>query len=247
MDQQPQPSSAPPPAAPPTSPGMMEVPPPKPRRFAPEVTVPPFAGSPFFWIWLRPRGVVRNLLNGPHRWWMYLFPILASFDSGLSNASDAAMGNKYSFAQIGALCLVFAALTAMLSVWVGSWLVHLIGRALGGRATRSELRAASCWSCIPLAQLMLLWIPYVAAFGADTFTSNRPRFWDPGAPPVLLAGGLLEAALTTWAVVISLFTLAEAHRFSFLRALATALVAAFVVAVAGCGLFMSAGFLTAAL
>ncbi len=234
-------------AAPPTNPGAMQALPSEPRRLAPEITAAPFARNPFVWIWLRPRGVVRNLLNGPYRWWMYLFPILASFDSGLSNASESALGNKYSLAQIGAFCLVFAAIIAMLSIWIGAWLLHLIGRALGGRATRRELRAAYCWSCIPLVEIMLFWIPYLAAFGADTFTSNRPRFWDPGAPPVLLAGGLLEAALTTWAVVISLFALAEAHRFSFWRALATFLVVALVVGAVGCGIFMSVGFLTAAL
>ena len=84
--------------------------------------------------------------------------------------------------------------------------------------------------------LGLLWIPSIALFGDENFTSATPRLDnDPALASAMLFLAGLELIGSIWAIVISLKCLGQAHKFSAWRALGSVLlmilvlVAVFVV------------------
>jgi hypothetical protein len=76
------------------------------------------------------------------------------------------------------------------------------------------------------AWALLLWIPQLALFGNEIFTTETP-FLDANPVMVLVLVGLnlLELVAAVWVVVAFIKCVAEAQRFSAWRALANSVVA----------------------
>jgi len=112
--------------------------------------------------------------------------------------------------------------------WTGSW--------FGGQATSEQVRAAFAWSSIPRIAALVLWLPLLGLYGAEMFTSDKPRAVSNLAP--LLLGAALGAILDLWSLFLLIKTVAEAHRFSAWRALAALAIPTIVlfIVILGCAI-----------
>jgi Yip1 domain len=176
--------------------------------------------NPFLTIWTRPRATIRAIVNtDPHR---HIVPlaILGGIVQTLDRASQRNAGDKLPFAAILGMAMLLGPVGGLLSLFVGGWFLGLTGRSLGGRARPEQLRAAIAWSFVPVLATIPIWIIQLGFFGRELFTRETPTLdANPTLGLVLLATGMLEAALGLWSFVILLKGVGEVQGFSAWKAL----------------------------
>jgi hypothetical protein len=108
--------------------------------------------------------------------------------------------------------------------------MHWIGSRFGGQASPVEVRAAFAWSSVPNIWSQILWIPQLALFGKELFTSATPKIAaNPFLALVLLGFLGVQLVIAIWAFVVLLICLSEVHRFSIWKALATIVVSGLAI------------------
>jgi hypothetical protein len=110
--------------------------------------------------------------------------------------------DRFPFPFAAAMALVVGPLLNFTLVFVAALLTTWTGRALGGRGTAVELRAALAWAQAPLLLFLVLWVP--RAFAPGRWSSPLD---------------LLELALLLWSEVVAVVLVAEVHGFSIPRAI----------------------------
>ena len=115
-------------------------------------------------------------------------------------------------------------LFAALVRWTGAW--------IGGRASTLDIRAAIAWSSVPLIWAMLLWIPEIAIFGRELFTTATPRMdANPSLAFLLMGFGIVEVGMAVWGFVVYLKCLGQVQGFSAWKAWGNVMLALLVIAV----------------
>ena len=193
--------------------------------------------NPWFSIWLQPRATMQQILDTDPARWVLLLAIIAGFFQALDRAVIQDLGDRVdSWQSVVLACAIISPIWGVLGLFLGGYLLRTTGGWLGGSASVREVRAAIAWGGIPMIWLGLLWIPSIALFGDENFTSATPRLDnDPALASAMLFLAGLELIGSIWAIVISLKCLGQAHKFSAWRALGSVLlmilvlVAVFVV------------------
>ena len=142
----------------------------------------------------------------------------------LKEMGPAAMGMMMFSAGIAAIGIVY---------FMG-FLYLRIGRALGGIGDVRDVRTAVAWGWVPAIILSLVAI-------TSTIFDPGSNAWEK-APSTILdqitVWLVAEIAIKGWAFAVSVQTLAEVHRYSAWRAVATKAVGFLTVSFVGLGLFI---------
>jgi hypothetical protein len=131
---------------------------------------------------------------------------------------------------VGLLAMFMGPLLGFAYFEVAGTVAASMGRLLGGVGHAAETRVAlACGTIVELVALPL-WVPVLAVYGLEMFTTERSP-----APAGLLAFAGLQALLWLWAWGLRIACLAEVHDFSIVRAVLTVLLAwlAVVVVIVG--------------
>lgn len=206
----------------------------------PSAALPPaqprWPDKPWLKIWTAPRGTMRAIVDAdPTRHVLFLAAV-GGVSQSLDQASGNSMGDSWPIGLLVAGALLLGSLGGILSLYIGGALFRWTGSLFGGRANSEQVRAALAWSLLPRIAALVLWVPYLALYGQEMFTSYAPRVVS--SPQPLLALSALDLALGIWSLFLIVKTVAEVHRFSAWRALA-ALAMPFLVLFglgAGCAL-----------
>jgi hypothetical protein len=176
---------------------------------------------PWLGLWTAPRTTFQRILDtNPYRliiWFALISGLLASFITLSALWQQRPQHLDFQSPLFIGAILVIGMIFGIIQLYVISWLYQLTGSWLGGRGTYVGVKCAVGWSMYPMIVSHLLSI--IALF----FTSH------------LLASTLLNLAsliIGIWAVVIFIFLLAQAHRFSAWRALSAVLLTLLLIFVA---------------
>jgi hypothetical protein len=83
-----------------------------------------------------------------------------------------------------------------------------------------------------MAWALILWIPEIALFGQETFTSETPGIdADPSKALYLIGFGVVEVTIAIWASVVFLKCIGQLQGFSAWKALGNSLLAGLVIAI----------------
>jgi hypothetical protein len=187
--------------------------------------------NPWLTIWIWPRKTMRQIVDADADYLVTLLAMLAGFDQALGEATSENMGDTRSLPVIFLLCAILGPIGGLISLYIMGGLLRWTGSWLGGEASSQEVRAAIAWSSVPSIWAMLLWIPYLAIFREEMFTSAMPRIESSLLLLLLLLGfGLVEIVIGLWAFVILLKCLGEVHRFSAWRALGASVLGGLLIA-----------------
>ncbi|MDO3410751.1 Yip1 family protein [Saccharibacillus sp. CPCC 101409] len=174
-------------------------------------------GSPWLNVWIHPRQVTSGFIRSgnPTRNALVLAMIAGIFNS-MNSASARNLGDTMSMGELMGSFLVGGAVGGLLTYYIGSYLLKLIGGWLGGKGTLTDMRVVVGRIAGMLSiGAGLVWIPELLIAGREMFTEATPVLdASPFKALLLLAFGLLEAVLGIWAFVALLHGLGEAHRFS---------------------------------
>lgn len=188
-----------------------------------------------FWtsIWVRPRATISQVVaQNPNRH-LWLLASIYGFQGLLNAFQSFLLGNSFGLIPIFLLAIVFSPLWGYASFAVWSWLVMWTGRLFKGAGKFEEIRAAYAWSCVPMIVNIPLWIILAALFGSSLFANyGGAGSMGTGLVALLYLIILIRMTVAIWSIVIYLNALAEVQRFSILRAIGNALIAAFLVAIA---------------
>jgi hypothetical protein len=131
--------------------------------------------NPWISIWIKPRKTIRYIVSrDPEH---YFFPLAIAYGivTSLNRASSKNMGDHLGMWEIFLICLIAGAIGGIISVYISGVLIHWIGEKLGGKGSQEEIRAALVWGNLPLIFSSIFWIPELAIFGSEMFTSNTPH------------------------------------------------------------------------
>lgn len=186
--------------------------------------------EPWITIWTRPRATVRWLVeNHPERN-LLLLAALGGITQVLDRAVWRSLGDRLPLLTILGFAVVGGIITGIAAMYLGSALLRWTGSWLGGKASPEEVRTAVAWANVPLVVALALWIPELALFGKELFTSATPQI---DSSPALLAAlivfGLLDLTLAVWAVVIFVTGLSEVQGFSVWKAAGNAALTLVVI------------------
>ncbi|RPI02638.1 MAG: hypothetical protein EHM72_03700 [Calditrichaeota bacterium] len=130
--------------------------------------------SPWSMIWLNPRLVIRQvLLENPH-YSMKRLIIGGGIGQAFSYAVSFGLGQVYSTAEVIAIVLLLGPISAFISLALWAWLLSLICRWFGGKASRQELRVAVAWSWAPIVYLLPMWGVRYILFRDELFLPHHP-------------------------------------------------------------------------
>jgi hypothetical protein len=130
------------------------------------------------------------------------------------------LGDSLSMPMIFLVAAVVGPLGGLLALCIGGSLLRWTGSWIGGAGTSNQIRSAMAWSTVPVIWALILWIPELALFGNELFTSETPVL-DSSLPLTLLLVlfGIIEITIGVWALVVFLKCLGEAQGFSAWKAL----------------------------
>lgn len=219
------------PPAPPWAPA----PPPEPEAFAPPPIVPPEIRAeplnPWLSMWTRPRATMRQILDTNPRTWVHALAMLGGISELLVAPVPRPLADVSPAVMLAGKILC-GILLGLIGLYLGSFLVWVTGRWIGGQGTFVDVRAASAWPNVLSLWGALLWLPLIAYLGMGAFTLHGESLLDDSVGMMmLLPVQMIGLAIGVWRLVVALKCLGEAHRFSAWRALGAALIGGILVTI----------------
>lgn len=200
--------------------------------------------NPWVSIWTQPRATIQQIVDTDPTSSVRLLAALAGFSQALDRASMRNLGDTTSLPAIFGFSAFFGAIGGVISLYLGSVLIWWTGKWLRGQASLENVCAAIAWSSVPQVWALLLWIPQIALFGQELFTSETPHLdAHPSLLLVLLGFSAIEMVIGVWSMVVFLKCLGQVQGFSAWRALGNFLLSAVIVLAAVA--LVVAGFLLA--
>lgn len=176
--------------------------------------------NPWLSIWTEPRKTIRSIVDtDPKFGYLILCAIYGlPFAFNLVQNFDLTAVIPVWAVLIGSL--VACVFLGMIGISISSWLIHIFGRMLGGKANFQTVRAAVAWSNVPNFVTVLLWIVLLGVFGSQVFNRNFSEMQFVGYQAgILFLVMLLESIVSVWGFIILLSALREVQEFSVWRAI----------------------------
>ena len=207
-----------------------------------EINATPATINPFFSIWVRPKRTIRWIVeNQPEKYVMGLAGISGAYTT-LENAGDRGIGDDWSLLAILVAAFLVGPIAGVIVLHVSGALFRWSGRLFGGVADSRQVRAALAWSALPEALLLAIYLVVILIWGRDWFVSD----FDMESQSLLLTTLFVLTAIVIgiWRTVLSVLTMAEVHRFSIWRSIATYVVGTLAFAIPALILFFVCAQLT---
>lgn len=170
--------------------------------------------KPWRTIWTQPRATVRRLVESDPGYGVTFLAGLGGISHALDRASLKSSGDTLSLPVILGVACVLGPLGGLLGLWVSSLVLRVAGAWIGGVATSRQLRTAIAWATVPTLCGSTMWVPQLALFGAEMFTSDTPKMdANPTLVLLLLASAAVQIVGGLWTAVIGCQTIAEVQGF----------------------------------
>lgn len=188
--------------------------------------------NPWLSMWTQPRATIQQIIDTNPERLVLLLAALSGCSQALDRASMQNMGDNMAWPTICLIAATLGAVTGIIGLYIGGALIRWTGSWLGGQATSQSVRAALAWASVPVIWALLLWIPELAIFGQEMFTSETPVLaQSPSKALVLMGFGLVQIVIGIWAIVVMLKCIGQVQGFSAWKALGNLVLAALLLTV----------------
>jgi len=170
--------------------------------------------NPWLTIWVAPRKTLRNLLDqNKGEWTAFWLALIGGMILGVVWWSGLLTTKDRLFFKNFAAFIVLLALGGTLGLaylYIMGWLYCITGSWLKGKGSFKEVRYAVGWVFYPMAVANI--------FGIIVYLTFQHFWWN-------FAFSLLYLIAFTWAAIIAIKLIAEAHRFSAWQAILAIIIA----------------------
>ena len=181
-------------------------------------------------ICIKPRATIQKIVDKNPKDSVILLACLAGISSVLGRASLRGMGDTMELFDIILLSLILGPFSGVISLYVGSYLIHWTGKWIGGTSSLQNIRAAMAWASIPMVLTLLLLIPEIIVFGEEMYTTQTPIV---DSSTLLLYAfvifSVIYLILGIWSFILYLHCLGQVQGFSLLKMFGNILLAGLVI------------------
>lgn len=197
-----------------------------------DITPPRGSLNPWLSVWLRPRETYDYVRAHVPVQTLFFIAAISGIFEVLDRASMRNTGEDFELGSLIAIALIAGPISGVIGLLLGSFLISVTGRWIGGTGDFSDVRHAVGWVSTMAIVVGLLWIPQLLLFGHEMFTEDMPTLErQPTLGIVLLLTGLLELTGGIWTLVCALKMIGQAHDFSAWKALAASILAGLLLIV----------------
>jgi hypothetical protein len=188
--------------------------------------------NPWLSMWIKPRATIQQIVDHDPVRLVLVLAAISGFSEALDRASMKNMGDSLEWPMIIAIAAFVGPLVGIVGLYIGGALIRWTGNWMGGNSSSENIRAAMAWSSVPVIWSLVLWIPELAIFGPELFTSETPKMDENFSLIILFVSfAVVELILGIWAFVVFLKSLGQVQGFSAWKALGNAILASLVVIV----------------
>ena len=196
--------------------------------------------NPWISMWTKPRATIQQVIDtNPERLVMILAAV-SGFSTALDRASTKSLGDKLDLPVIFLLAVFLGSISGIIGLYIGSALIRWTGTWIGGKASSQSIRAAIAWSSVPIIWALILWLPKLAIFGKELFTTETPVVdANPSLVFLLLGFVAIEILIGVWVIVVFVKCLGQVQNFSSWKALVNVVLSGLVIIVPVVVIFIS--------
>ncbi|MBD7983268.1 YIP1 family protein [Sporosarcina sp. Sa2YVA2] len=173
-------------------------------------------------IWLHPRKTVRYAVQ--HKTWRFviIIALISGIFTALDQASSNDLGDSMGMGTIALIALLAGPILGVISLYIGSGVLHLLSKMFGGRGTFAHTKMAYTVSNLILIVLGFVWLPDLLINGRGMFVADYDFsifqvIW-------LVVSLFLNFALGVWATVSMIGAIAEVHELAIWKAVLVVLL-----------------------
>jgi len=201
--------------------------------------------NPWFSVWTKPRSTIRQIVDSDPKRLTLLLICLVGIGSALDQMSKANVGDTLSIPVIFLIAAILGPIASIITWYISAYLLKWTGGWLKGQANLVNIRTAMAWSYIPMVVILMLWIPMIAIFGGELFTTETPNMdGNQGLAMALIGFAVVQAVLTIWCLIVYLKMLGEVQGFSAWKALGNSLLAGLIIAIPVVAIAIGVGMIT---
>lgn len=193
---------------------------------------------PWFKIWIWPRRTIREIVDYDPNYLVIPLAMIYGINGALRTARRESWGDDFNIVLLIAIACGVGLIVGIISLYIGGAILAWIGARLGGKASAEQVRAALAWSSITHILILTCWLVSATVYGSEAFKRYTPNldarleagsFTSVLSMIVLLGVSGLYLVLQGWNIVLTICCLAEVHRFSIWRSIATLLIPILVI------------------
>lgn len=188
--------------------------------------------NPWIAVWTKPRETIQQIVDTNPEEFVLLLSVVAGFGEVLNRASMKSLGDNLEWPMIVVIAAIVGPIGGIVGLYIGGALIRWTGSWMGGEASSQNIRAAIAWSSVPMIWALPLWIPELALFGNELFTSETPNLdANPSLAYALIGFGAIDVIIGVWTMVVFLKCLGQVQGFSAWKALGNSILSGLVVVV----------------
>jgi len=181
-------------------------------------------------MWINPRATIQQIVDTSPEHLVLFLAAVVGFSNGLDQASARCVGDTLPLPMIFLIALIAGPVGGVIGLYISGALIYWTGTWIGGNASSQNIRAAIAWSQIPMIWGLLLWIPALALFGEELFTTEMPTVTaSPSMAFSLLIYTVVELAVGLWTLVVFIQCLAQVQGFSVWKVVGNLLLSVLVI------------------
>ena len=182
--------------------------------------------NPWVSMWTKPRATIQQIVDADPQRLVLILAAISGFAKVLDRARMSSLGDELEWPYIFLIAAIAGSIGGIIVLYIGSALIRWVGSWIGGIASSQDIRAAVTWSSVPIIWALICWLPGLALFGQELFTTETPKINATPSLTILMLGfAAIEISIRIWALVVFLKCLGQVQGFSAWKAIGNVLLA----------------------
>lgn len=141
----------------------------------PRAEVSSWPSIPWLKIWVQPHATIRAIVDSHTMRHVPLVAAHVGILNLLQQASNRSWGDMLSVFVMLLITFIDESVVGIVGVYISGALLRWTGSWFDGKATTDEVCAAVAWSALPNIAARVIWLPLLALYGAEMFSSVTPQ------------------------------------------------------------------------
>ncbi len=174
----------------------------------------------FFTIWYKPRQTIQKIIDSNPRHLVWLLAALYGITCTIDPSMAEDMVDAYDLSTILIFAVLLGPFFGFLVLELNTILTYWVGKWIGGKASKVNIRAVYAWTFIPLILVSFIYISEIILLGDAAYSSDKNIIKTNVKLRYSYIGlELLEGILNIWYFFIVAKCVSQVQEFSLLKAI----------------------------
>jgi hypothetical protein len=179
----------------------------------------------FLSMWTSPKKTIRSVINTNPDSKLFLLSLIYGLPMMFYYAQGSSLGQNYQLSTILLISLIGAVIIGYIGINIGSALLFITGKWIGGKASFKEVRASVAYSNVTNVVSIGIWLLLMTMFRQAVFLADFPYASSLGNFAVIMNGiFIVQLVVAIWSIVIFVASLSETQGFSVFKSIINTLL-----------------------